>query len=93
LQIILIWGPDSDSTDPSGSEIMVEVVFQALLAVLAVCSVSATSQPACRETKVVVLGAGVAGITAAVRELGKRSGIHADVANSKLCPITLFQTS
>lgn len=45
---------------------MVKALFQALLACLSVHSMLAASEYACTRTKVAVLGAGVAGITAAV---------------------------
>ena len=48
---------------------MVKALFQALLlACLSVQSILAASEYACTRTKVAVLGAGVAGVTAAVEE-------------------------
>lgn len=56
---------------------MVKTVFRALLACLSVASLSATSEHACTKTQVAVLGAGVAGITAAVRKHLNLYSIHA----------------
>jgi hypothetical protein len=47
---------------------MGRAIFVVLLACLSIPSISATPEHACTKTQVAVLGAGVAGITAAVRK-------------------------
>lgn len=76
----------------SATQTMGQAVFVVLLACLSLPYISATSQYACTKTQVAVLGAGVAGITAAVQKDLDLHSIRADMINGKRCPTIRSQT-